>query len=166
MNGEDAINKILETFEAPWHDAEFEVQSKKLRDWRFGVKNKNGRSIARYITEKEAKLITIAPEMLMLVEEVALDSMSPHRQQAKTLLEMLGWEHALKKLEAKVKDWNARVKNGDMVIYDNGTSFVEGRQWHEATILGNHTAVVWIGGISGCVSMDRCKPKINTEETS
>ena len=74
-----------------------------------------------------------------------------------------------KKLEKKVQEWNDRVKNGDVVVYDKnaltpdkkGTDLFEGRQWHEATILGNHTAVVWIEGISGCVSMDFCRRGID-----
>ena len=79
---------------------------------------------------------------------------------------------SLKSLTIKVNEWNSRVKNGDVIIYDKyaltptlkGTELFEGKQYHEATILGNHTAVVWIEGVSGCVSMDFCTPKSHQPE--
>ena len=86
------MQNILETFDAPWRDIEFDVQKKSLQNRRFGVEDRNERHIANYITEKQARLITLAPEMLLLIEQVALDDASTHQWKAKAILEIMGWE--------------------------------------------------------------------------
>jgi len=56
-----------------------------------------------------------------------------------------------------VKDWNARYPVGTLVRYWCGERAGEpsgvGRTYQEATVLGGHTAVVWIEGCSGCVAL-------------
>lgn len=55
--------------------------------------------------------------------------------------------------------WNHQVKIGALVNYrdDHGESHST-RTRTEASVLGGHTAVVWIEGRSGCVKLDRVTP--------
>jgi hypothetical protein len=55
--------------------------------------------------------------------------------------------------------WNQQVKIGDLVTFrdDNGEAHVT-RTRTEASVLGGHTAVVWIEGKAGCVNLNRVTP--------
>ncbi len=58
-----------------------------------------------------------------------------------------------------VEKWNASVKIGDEIEYcelkgENPKRF---KTRTEASILSGHTAVVWLEGKSGCVSVDHCR---------
>jgi len=81
---------IVKLYEAPWKKVEYEVQSKKpeLINRRFGVENSDGDAVARYITSDTATLITLAPMMIMLVNQIANDSSSKHQYQAQLILKM------------------------------------------------------------------------------
>lgn len=62
---------------------------------------------------------------------------------------------SLKTLEAQVEKFNQAHKVGDSVLLqlDSG----EQRQvkiYHEATILGGHTAVGWFEGVRGCYALE------------
>lgn len=63
--------------------------------------------------------------------------------------------------QKEVDAFNARVKVGDAVEYSEvvglGTPAVY-RTRTEAEILSGHTAVVWLEGKSGCVSVSHCAP--------
>jgi hypothetical protein len=56
--------------------------------------------------------------------------------------------------------WNAEVPIGRHVTYrkDDG-SIVETRTRSRAQVLGNHTPVVWLEEIVGCIALDRVAPK-------
>lgn len=58
--------------------------------------------------------------------------------------------------EAAVENWNKLYERGQAVAYrkDDNTT-VTTRTRTEACILGGHTAVVWLEGVSGCVALDR-----------
>ena len=62
----------------------------------------------------------------------------------------------LKPTPTYVEVWNNRVPVGTSVTYkkDDGSS-IETKTRSAAEILGGHTAVVWLEGISGCVRLDR-----------
>lgn len=63
---------------------------------------------------------------------------------------------SLKTLEKEVDKFNAKYKVGDFVNLQHDDGDVKRVQIkHEATILGNHTAVGWFHGISGCYSLDK-----------
>lgn len=62
-------------------------------------------------------------------------------------------------------DWNLRVKVGSMVRYwsvarDIGTDygFRDAATRSEATVIGAHTAVVQLVGVSGAVAISFCRP--------
>ena len=63
------------------------------------------------------------------------------------------------KLRHIVERWNHRVKVGAPVTYrrDDGTK-VETKTRSPAEVLGNHTPVIWLDGIHGCVALDRVCP--------
>jgi hypothetical protein len=58
--------------------------------------------------------------------------------------------------QADVDSWNANVAVGGKVTYrrDNGAE-IQTRTRSRAQVLSNHTAVVWLDGITGCVALDR-----------
>jgi hypothetical protein len=64
-----------------------------------------------------------------------------------------------KQLYEQVESWNNRVSVGDAVVFrkDDGRT-VNTKTRSRASILGGHTAVIWLDGISGCVVLDRVNP--------
>lgn len=60
-------------------------------------------------------------------------------------------------LQKQIDDWNAKHPIGTQVKYWRGVKEGEpsgiGPTCHAATILGGHTAVAWITGSSGCISL-------------
>ena len=65
----------------------------------------------------------------------------------------------VKVLEKMTDDWNKTVRIGDLVTYldDYGAANIT-RTRSEASLLGGHTAVVWVEGRVGCVNLARVKP--------
>ena len=66
----------------------------------------------------------------------------------------------LKRLQAEVEAFNARVPLGAEVDYFEyeGAPLVRHKTRTEAQILSGHTAVVWLAGKSGCVCTSHCIP--------
>lgn len=64
----------------------------------------------------------------------------------------------LKTLQREVDEFNKLCPVGTEVIVtkDLGEE-VRTKVWHEATILGGHTAVGWFEGISGCYLLSRAR---------
>jgi hypothetical protein len=61
----------------------------------------------------------------------------------------------------EVAAWNARVKVGDTVQYEEVKGVTEAQTFKtktEAEVLSGHTAVVWLEGKRGCVAVSHCKP--------
>jgi hypothetical protein len=60
-------------------------------------------------------------------------------------------QKSLKTLEREVSEFNTKHKVGDRVnlLLDSG-ELREVEIYNEATILGNHSAVGWFKGVSGC----------------
>lgn len=59
-----------------------------------------------------------------------------------------------------VSDWNSRVKIGDPVEY-RGYPEAEPQRFQTRTVaqvLSGHTAVVWLDGKAGCVTVEACNP--------
>jgi hypothetical protein len=57
-----------------------------------------------------------------------------------------------------VDAWNAEVKVGDPVTYQNDFGeLIPTRTRSNASVLSGHTAVIWLYGIRGCVALDRVK---------
>lgn len=55
--------------------------------------------------------------------------------------------------------WNARVKVGDTVQYEEVKGVTEAQTFKtktEAEVLSGHTAVVWLEGTRGCVAVSHC----------
>jgi hypothetical protein len=69
-------------------------------------------------------------------------------------------------LQAICDAWNAKYKEGAMVSYEEivgeGETF-RGRTKSEAQVLSGRTAVIWLEGKSGCVSLDHCTPVADDE---
>lgn len=65
----------------------------------------------------------------------------------------------LNTLQRQCDEFNARVKLGDEVQYEEliGEGGATYRTRTPAQILSGHTAVVWLEGKSGCVAIDHCK---------
>ena len=61
-----------------------------------------------------------------------------------------------KRLYERIERWNDRVPTGAAVSYrkDDGT-LVQTKTRSRATLLGNHTPVIWLDGVTGCVMLDR-----------
>jgi len=57
------------------------------------------------------------------------------------------------------EEWNAKVKVGDTVEYHSypGAEPQLFTTRTAASVLSNHTPVVWLNGKSGCVAVDACK---------
>ena len=57
-----------------------------------------------------------------------------------------------------VAEWNRHNDVGELITYrrDDG-SIVRTRTSTPAAVLGNHTAVIWLQGIAGCVALERVK---------
>ncbi len=71
----------------------------------------------------------------------------------------------LAKLQAEVDAWNAKYPVGQPVVLsmDSGEERTT-KTYHEATILGGHTAVGWFEGVRGCYKLDRAHP-ITSEQS-
>jgi hypothetical protein len=64
----------------------------------------------------------------------------------------------MKKLQAKVDDWNKDHKVGTRVEYrKDDHSIVRTVTRSRAEVLSGHTAVIWLEGVTGCVDLDRVK---------
>lgn len=62
------------------------------------------------------------------------------------------------KNELKVANWNLKHPIGSPVtVTKDGGAKVETRTTSEAYVMGGHTAVVHIEGVSGCYLLDRVK---------
>ncbi|MDO8180185.1 MAG: hypothetical protein Q7T62_18210 [Undibacterium sp.] len=60
----------------------------------------------------------------------------------------------------QVKHWNQTVKIGQVVEY-RSDPYAEPQRFNticNAEVLSGHTAVVWLEGKSGCVTLDSCTP--------
>jgi len=59
-----------------------------------------------------------------------------------------------------MEEWNAKVKIGDTVEYHSypGAELQLFTTRTDASVLSDHTCVVWLNGKSGCVTVDACKP--------
>lgn len=63
-----------------------------------------------------------------------------------------------KKLTEECDLFNQKYKIGDVVQLEmDDKSIKEVTIWHEATVLGNHTAVGWFKEISGCYLLSRVR---------
>ncbi|HBL65929.1 MAG TPA: hypothetical protein DDZ58_08505 [Achromobacter sp.] len=63
--------------------------------------------------------------------------------------------------QKEVGTWNARVKVGDTVQYEEVKGVTEAQTFTtktEAEVLSGHTAVVWLEGKRGCVAVSHCTP--------
>lgn len=62
-------------------------------------------------------------------------------------------------LKNKAAAWNANHAVGEAVVYrkDDG-SYVETTTRTQASVLGEHSVVVWLKGIAGCVDLERVGP--------
>ncbi len=72
---------------------------------------------------------------------------------------------SLAALKRQVNDWNsAHPLPGVPVIVklDDGSEKAT-RTQSEAQILGDHSAVIWLDGISGCYALDRVRHNPNPE---
>lgn len=62
--------------------------------------------------------------------------------------------------QTAVDAWNATHRIGTKVnVRKDGGEIVEGETRSEAWVLGGHSAVILITGISGCYLLDRVTPK-------
>ncbi|EMO0332524.1 hypothetical protein [Pseudomonas aeruginosa] len=61
---------------------------------------------------------------------------------------------------ATVAAWNSAYPAGTEVDYrfHRGATPKRTRTTTEAQMLGGHTAVVWLAGVSGCVALSHCEP--------
>ena len=66
--------------------------------------------------------------------------------------------NSVRQQQKKVDVWNVTYSVGQKVIVkkDDDTE-IETVTTNEATLLGGHTAVVWLRDISGCYLLDRVK---------
>jgi uncharacterized protein involved in copper resistance len=69
----------------------------------------------------------------------------------------------LAQLEKQCAEWNASHGVGTTVSYEeirgDGETF-RGKSKSEAQVLSGHSAVIWLEGKSGCVSLDHCTPVV------
>lgn len=62
-------------------------------------------------------------------------------------------------LQKQCDAWNAAHPEGTLVAFESIRGKGEthrGKSASEAQVLGGHTAVIWLDGKSGCVSLDHC----------
>lgn len=65
-----------------------------------------------------------------------------------------------KKLQTAVDSWNCNNQIGAPIYYRNDLGKItETTTRTDASVLGGHTAVIWLDGVSGCVSLDRVQPR-------
>ena len=63
------------------------------------------------------------------------------------------------KLRTKVDAWNEANKIGTPIDYrKDDDSILRTVTRTRAEVLGGHTAVIWLEGVTGCVDLDRVKP--------
>ena len=90
----ETAKETFEQYDAPWKVVEYEVgahtNKPDLLKRRFGVENKSGEAVARYITLEAAALLALAPYTLPLIDLIANDSTSDYQRQAQLLLKMKG----------------------------------------------------------------------------
>lgn len=61
-----------------------------------------------------------------------------------------------RRLEQLVDQWNARHNEGTPVrVKLDGGKVIETKTASQATVLGGHSAVIWLEGISGCYALER-----------
>jgi hypothetical protein len=64
----------------------------------------------------------------------------------------------MKKLQAKVDDWNKDHKVGTRVEYrKDDHSILRTVTRSRAEVLSGHTAVIWLEGVTGCVDLDHVR---------
>jgi hypothetical protein len=64
--------------------------------------------------------------------------------------------------QSKVDGFNRLVKVGGEVAYcDDVGKIILTRTRSEASVLGGHTAVVWLVCKAGCVALDRVRPFVD-----
>jgi hypothetical protein len=62
-------------------------------------------------------------------------------------------------LQAQCDRWNRNHPEGTTVVYEDIIGDGEthrGKSISEAQVMGGHSAVIWLEGKSGCVSLDHC----------
>lgn len=65
-----------------------------------------------------------------------------------------------KQLQRQVDQWNARYPEGtEVTVRKDDGEFISTKTCSLASVLGGHTAVVWLDGISGCYLLDRVTPR-------
>lgn len=63
------------------------------------------------------------------------------------------------KLQKQCDEWNKAHPIGTSVILTRDSGAVqETKTRSEAQILGGHSAVIWLDGVSGCYSLDNVRP--------
>jgi hypothetical protein len=63
-------------------------------------------------------------------------------------------------LERDVGTWNAEVPVGAPVNYRNDRGkIIETHTKSPASVLGDHTAVVWLEGVRGCIALRHVTPR-------
>lgn len=71
-----------------------------------------------------------------------------------------------KDLQKQCDDWNAKHPVGTEVevLKDNGT-IERTKTRSKAYVMSEHTAVIFLDGISGCYLLSRCRPSSTATET-
>lgn len=65
---------------------------------------------------------------------------------------------SLKKLTEMVDAWNARFPVGTPVkVTKDDRSVIETTTTSEASVMGGHSAVIFLDGIRGCYDLARCR---------
>lgn len=62
-------------------------------------------------------------------------------------------------LQQQCDAWNAKHPEGTIVVFEEVKGEGEahrGASVSEAQVMGGHSAVIWLDGKSGCVSLDHC----------
>ena len=63
-----------------------------------------------------------------------------------------------KSVQKKVDKWNAKYQVGQAVdLQKDGGEIVRTKTRSAAEVLGGHTAVIWLEGVTGCYMLDRAK---------
>lgn len=66
----------------------------------------------------------------------------------------------VQKEQAKVDSWNAKHPPGTpVIVHKDFGDVVETITRSVAEVLGGHTAVIWLEGISGCYDLDRVEAR-------
>lgn len=81
---------------------------------------------------------------------------------------MAGIRKTPAQLQAQCDAWNKLHGIGRLIAYEEirgGGESHRGRSTTEAQVLGGHSAVIWLAGKSGCVSLSHCMALVSTEQT-